>query len=73
MLGLLKFVRSLSLIELVEIYYVLNNIFSTHTSGTLSKGNLLDNKPNRDEYCTIDSQEKYILITREKCYTLITS
>ena len=45
---------SLSLIELTKIDYVLNNIVSTHTSGTLYKGNLLDNKPNRDESC-IDS------------------
>ena len=39
---------SLSLIELKKLDYVLNNIVFTHTSGTLSKGNLLDNKPNRD-------------------------
>ena len=43
-----------SLIELIEIDYVLNNIVPTHTSGTLFKGNLLDNKPNRDESC-VDS------------------
>ncbi len=46
--------RSLSLIELMEIYYALINIVPTHTSGTLFKGNLLDNKPNRDESC-VDS------------------
>ncbi len=40
--------RSLSLIELTELDNVLNNIVPTHTSGTLSEGNLLDNKPNRD-------------------------
>ena len=27
------------------------SIIPTHTSGTLFKGNLLDNKPNRDESC----------------------
>ena len=47
-------VRSLSLIELMELDYVLNNIVPTHTSGNLFKGNLLDNKPNRDESC-VDS------------------
>ena len=46
---MLRSVRSLSLIELKEIDYVLNNIVPTHTSGTLSKWNLLDNKFNRDE------------------------
>ena len=46
--------RYLSLIELTEIYYVLNNIVPMHISGILSKGNLLDNKPNRDESC-VDS------------------
>lgn len=48
---MLRSARYLSLIELIEFDYVLNNIFPTHTSGTLSKGNLLDNKPNRDESC----------------------
>lgn len=47
----LRSVRSLSLIEMVELDYVLNNIVPKHTSGTLSKGNLLDNKPNKDESC----------------------
>ena len=46
---MLRSVRSFSLIELIELDYVLNNIVPTHTSGTLFKGNLLDNKPNRDE------------------------
>ena len=45
---------SLVLIELIELDYVLNNIVRTHTSVTLFKGNLLDNKPNRDESC-VDS------------------
>ena len=40
-------VRYLSLIELTELDYVLDNIFPTHTSGNLSKGNFLDNKLNR--------------------------
>jgi len=40
--------RSLSLIELTQLDYVLNNIVLTHTTRTLFKGNLLDNKPNRD-------------------------
>lgn len=48
---MLRSVRSLSLIELIELDYVLNNIVPTHTSGSLFKGNLLDNKPNRDESC----------------------
>ena len=47
----LRSARSLSLIKFTKLYYVLNNLVSTHTSGTLSKGNLLDNKPNRDESC----------------------
>ena len=47
----LRSVRSLSLIELTKLDYVLNNIVYSHASGTLSKGNLLDNKPNRDESC----------------------
>ena len=51
---LLRSGRCFLLIELAELDYVLNNIFPIHTSGTLSKGNLLDNKPNRDESC-IDS------------------
>ncbi len=51
---MLRSARSLSLIELTELDYVLNNIVPTHTSGTLFKGNLLDNKPNRDESC-VDS------------------
>jgi len=50
----LRSATSLSLIELTKIYYLLNNIVPTHTSGTLSKGNLLFNKPNRDESC-VDS------------------
>ena len=50
----LRIASSLPLIELTKPDYVLNNIVSTHTSGTLSEGNLLDNKPNRDESC-IDS------------------
>ena len=45
---MLMSVRSLSLVELTKLDYVLNNIVSTHTSGILSKGNSLDNKPNRD-------------------------
>ena len=51
---MLRSVRSLSLEELTRLDYVLNNIVPTHTSGTLSKGNLLDKKPNNDESC-IDS------------------
>ena len=51
---MLRSARSLSLIELIELDYVLNNIVPPHTSGTLSKGNMLDNKPNKDELC-IDS------------------
>ena len=51
---MLRSARSLSLIELIELDYILNNIVPTHTSGTLFKGNLLDNKPNRDESC-VDS------------------
>ena len=51
MLGLLRSVRSFSLIELIENDYVLNNIFPTNTSGTLSKGNFLDNKLNIYESC----------------------
>ena len=51
---MLRSARYLSLIELIELYYVLNNIVPTHTSGTLFKGNFLDNKPNRDESC-VDS------------------
>ena len=54
MSGVLRSARSLSLIELIELDYVLNNIVPTHTSGTLLEGNLLDNKPNRDESC-VDS------------------
>ena len=50
----LRSARSLSLIELIELDYVLNNIVPTHTSGTLSKGSLLDKNPNRDELC-VDS------------------
>ena len=46
--------RYLSLIELIELDYVLNNMVPTHTSATLFKGNFLDNKPNRDESC-VDS------------------
>ena len=46
--------RSLSLIELTKLACVLKNIVPTHSSGTLFKGNLLDNKPNRDESC-VDS------------------
>ena len=68
----LRSVRSLSLIELIKLDYVLNNIVSTHTSGNLFKGILLDNKPYRDESC-IDSYEKYILITWGKWQTLIIS
>ena len=48
---MLRSARSLSLIKLTKLDYLLNNIVPTHTSGTLSKGNLLDNKPNRDESC----------------------
>ena len=59
---MLRSARSLSLIELIELDYVLNNIVPTHTSGILFKGNLLDNKPNRDESC-VDSYENYILMT----------
>ena len=51
---MLRSSRSLSLIELTELDYVLNNIVPTHTSETLFKGNFLDNKPNRDESC-VDS------------------
>jgi len=47
----LRSARSLSLIELTELDYVLNNIVPTHTSGNLFKGSLLDNKPNIDESC----------------------
>ena len=43
---LVRIVRSLSLIELSKLDYVLNNIFPTHNSGILSKGNFLDNKLN---------------------------
>ena len=50
----LRSARSLSLIELIELDYVLNNIVPTHTNQTLFKGNLLDNKPNRDKSC-VDS------------------
>ena len=50
----LRSARYLSLIKLIKLDYVLNNIVPTHTSGTLSKGNYLDNKPNRDESC-VDS------------------
>jgi len=39
---MLKSARSLPLIELIELDYVLNNIVPTHTSGTLSKVNSLD-------------------------------
>ena len=46
---MLRIARYLSLIELKELDYVLNNIVPTHTSGTLFKENLLDNKPNRYE------------------------
>ena len=48
---MLRSARYLLLIELRELDYVLNNIVPTHTSGTLFKGNLLDNKPKRDESC----------------------
>ena len=48
---MLRSVRSLSLIELTEFDYVLNNIVPTHTSGTLFKRNFPDNKPNRNESC----------------------
>ena len=51
MLGLLRSVRSFSLIELSELDYVLNNISPVHNSGTLSKWNLLDNKLNKYESC----------------------
>ena len=51
---MLRSARSLSLIELIDLDYVLNNIVPTHTSGIFFKGNLLDNKPNRDESC-VDS------------------
>ena len=51
---LVRIVRFFSLIELSKLDYVLNNIFPTHNSGTLSKGNLLDNKLNRYEAC-VDS------------------
>lgn len=51
---MLRSTRSLSLIEWTEFDYVLNNIIPTHTSGTLSKGSLLDSNPNRDELC-VDS------------------
>ena len=51
---MLRSARSLSLIELINIDYVLNNIVPTHTSGTLFKGNFIHNKPNRDESC-VDS------------------
>jgi len=47
----LRSARSLSLIEFIELDYVLNNIVPTHTSGTLFKGSFLDTKPNRDEPC----------------------
>ena len=43
---MLRIVRYFSLIEFSEPDYVLNNIFPTHNSGTLSKGNFLDNKLN---------------------------
>lgn len=48
---MLRSARYLSLIELPELDYVLNNIVPTHTSVTLSKGNFLVNKPNIDESC----------------------
>ena len=51
---MLRSARSLSLIELTELDYVLNNIVPTHTNGNFSKGNLLENKPNKDESC-VDS------------------
>ena len=51
---LLRIVRSFSLIELSELDDVLNNIFPTHNSVTLSKWNLIDNKLNRYESC-VDS------------------
>jgi len=47
----LRSARSLSLIEKTEFDYVLNNIVPIDTSGTLFKGNLIDNKANRDESC----------------------
>jgi len=50
----LRSARYLSLIELTELDYVLNNMVSMHISGTSSKGNFLDNKPNIDESC-VDS------------------
>ena len=59
---MLRSARSLSLIQLIEIDYVLNNIVPTHTSGTLFKRNFLDNKPNRDESC-VALVENYILMT----------
>ena len=48
---LLKIVRYFLLIELSELDYVLNNIFPTHNSKTLSKSNFIDNKLNRYESC----------------------
>ena len=51
---MMRSARYLSLIESTELDYVLNNIVPTHNSGTLFKGNLLDNIPNRDESC-VDS------------------
>ena len=48
---MLRSARCLSLIELTELDYVLNNIVPTDTSRTLLKGNLLDSKTNRDESC----------------------
>jgi len=58
----LRSARFLSLIELTELYYVLTNIIPTDASGTLSKGNLLYNKPKKYESC-VDLQENYIIIT----------
>ena len=51
---------------------LLNNMALTHTSGTSSNENFLDNKPNRDEPC-FDSYENYIIITWGKWYTLANS
>ena len=51
---MLRSARFLSIIKLRDLDYVLNNIVPTHTTGTLSKGIFLNNKPNRDEPC-IDS------------------
>jgi len=47
----LRSARYLSLIKFTKPDYVLNNLVSTQTIGTFSKGNLLDNKLDRDESC----------------------